>query len=96
MSRMKFGDTMVPNIELDYILVLGYSILYKEYNLTGFNHQKNATHMIIAYFNSDWASGFRDYVHIGFSGTWKMVVSFRSRLYTPYYKNIFMGPPNLP
>ena len=22
----------------------GYSILYKEYNLTGFNHQTNATH----------------------------------------------------
>ena len=39
-SSILFGDTMVPNIEQDYILLLGYSILYKEYNLTGFNHQK--------------------------------------------------------
>ena len=30
---------MVPNIEQDYILLLGYSILYKEYNLTGFSHK---------------------------------------------------------
>ena len=35
-----FGDTMVPNIESDSILLLGYSILYKEYNLTRFNHPK--------------------------------------------------------
>ena len=28
-------------IEKDSILLLGYSILYKEDNLTGFNHQKN-------------------------------------------------------
>ena len=34
---------MVPMIEEDSILLLGYSILHKEYNLTGFNHrQKNA------------------------------------------------------
>ena len=44
MSSILFGDTMVPNIEYGYILLLGYSILYKEYCLTGFNHQKNATH----------------------------------------------------
>ena len=31
---------MVPNIEQDSILLLGYSILYKEYNLTRFNHQE--------------------------------------------------------
>ena len=31
---------MVPNIESGSILLLGYSILYKEYNLTRFNHQK--------------------------------------------------------
>ena len=31
---------MVPNIEYDFILLLGYSILYKDYNLTRFNHQK--------------------------------------------------------
>ena len=36
---------MVPNIEQDYILLFGYSILYKEYNLAKFNHQKNATHL---------------------------------------------------
>ena len=44
LSSVLFGDTMVPNIESDYILLLGYSVSYKEYNLTGFNHQKNATH----------------------------------------------------
>ena len=37
MSSILFGDTMVPDIEF---LLLGYSILYKEYNLTRFNHQK--------------------------------------------------------
>ena len=31
---------MVPNIEYDYILLLGYRILYKEYYLTRFNHPK--------------------------------------------------------
>ena len=31
---------MVPDVEKDSILLFGYSILYKEYNLTGFNHQK--------------------------------------------------------
>ena len=40
MSRILSGDTMVPIIESDYILILGYSILYKEYNLTRFDHQK--------------------------------------------------------
>ena len=34
LSSILFGDTMVPNIEQDYILLLGYSFLYKEYNLT--------------------------------------------------------------
>ena len=43
LSSILFGGFMVPNIESDYILLLGYSILYKEYNLTGFSHQKNAT-----------------------------------------------------
>ena len=36
---------MVPNEEKHYILLLGYSISYEEYNLTGFNHQKKATHL---------------------------------------------------
>ena len=31
---------MVPNIEQDFILLLGYSIQYQEYNLTRFNHRK--------------------------------------------------------
>ena len=31
---------MVPIIEKDCILPLGYSIFYKEYNLIRFNHQK--------------------------------------------------------
>ena len=35
MSSVLFGDTMVPNIEEDYFLLLGYSILYKEYDLIG-------------------------------------------------------------
>ena len=34
-----FGDTMVRDIEYS-VLLLGCSILYKEYNLTGFNHKK--------------------------------------------------------
>ena len=33
-SSILFGDTMVLIIESDSILLLGYSILYKEYNLT--------------------------------------------------------------
>ena len=32
MSSILFGDAMVPNIEHDYILLLGYSILYMEFN----------------------------------------------------------------
>ena len=30
MSSILFGDIMVPNIEQDYNLLLGYSILYEE------------------------------------------------------------------
>ena len=45
MSSILFGNAMVPIFEQDSILFWGYSILYKEYKLTGFNHQKNATHM---------------------------------------------------
>ena len=41
-SSILFGDTMVLIID---ILLLGYSIFNKEYNLTRFNHQKNATHV---------------------------------------------------
>ena len=44
LSCILVGDTMVPNIE-DHILLLGYSILYKEYYLTGLNHQKDTTHL---------------------------------------------------
>ena len=40
-----FRDTMVPIIEYNYILLLGYSTSYKEYNLTRFYHQKNSTHL---------------------------------------------------
>ena len=40
LSSMLFGDTIVPNIESGYILLFGYSISYKEYNLTVFNHPK--------------------------------------------------------
>ena len=40
MSSILFGDNMVLNIEQDPILPLGYSILYMEYYLTKFNHQK--------------------------------------------------------
>ena len=31
---------MAPKLESDYIFLLGYNVLYKEYNLTRFNHQK--------------------------------------------------------
>ena len=34
-SCILFGDTMVPNIEWDYILLLGDSILYKDIILLG-------------------------------------------------------------
>ena len=57
MSSILFGDTMVPIIEQDYILLLGYSILYREYYLTGFNHQKNATHMDLNFLASMHSSG---------------------------------------
>ena len=40
---------MVPMLDLDYILLLGYSILYQEYNLTRFNHQKKVTHVLLRY-----------------------------------------------
>ena len=40
MGSVLFRDTMVPIIEKDSILLLGYSTLYKEYNLIQFNHQK--------------------------------------------------------
>ena len=40
-----FGDTLVPNIGCDYILLLGYSSLYKEHNLTRFNHKKHYSHV---------------------------------------------------
>ena len=39
-SGILFGDTRVPNFEQDSILLLRYSILYKEYKLTRFNYQK--------------------------------------------------------
>ena len=40
MGTILFGCIMVPNIEQGLILLLGYSILYKEYNLTGFIQKK--------------------------------------------------------
>ena len=40
MSSILFGDTLVPNTEKDYILLLEYRILYKEHYLTRFTHQK--------------------------------------------------------
>ena len=40
LSSILIGDTMVSIIEYDYILLLGSSILFKEYNLTRFNHQE--------------------------------------------------------
>ena len=50
MSSILFGDTMVPNMEYDYILLLVYSILYKEYNLTRFIHQKKRySHVVNAH-----------------------------------------------
>ena len=40
LSSILFVDSMVPNIEKDYILLLGYSILHKEDYLTGLSHPK--------------------------------------------------------
>ena len=42
-SSILFGDTMVLNIEKDYILLLGYSLLNKGCNRTGLNHQEITT-----------------------------------------------------
>ena len=39
LGSILFGDTMVPIIESDSILLFGYNILDEEYNLTRFNHQ---------------------------------------------------------
>ena len=38
---------MVPNMESDDVLPLGYSILYKENNLTGLNHKKHYSHGVL-------------------------------------------------
>ena len=46
-SSISWGILLGTNIEEDYIPLLGYSILYKEYNLTGFNHQKNYSCVVI-------------------------------------------------
>ena len=66
LSSISFGDTMVPNIEQDYILLLGKSILHKEYDLTKFNHQ----HKHYSYERS----GF-----LGAGGVWKRRKSCRKR-----------------
>ena len=42
MSSVLFGDTVVPRMGWDCVLLLGYTILYKEHYLTRFNHQKKA------------------------------------------------------
>ena len=47
MSSILFAGTMVPKSRVRLYLPFGYSILYKGYHLTGFNHRKNVTHMII-------------------------------------------------
>ena len=44
-SRILFGDTTVPNKEQDYILLLGYSILYKNIILQGSTTKNNTTHV---------------------------------------------------
>ena len=51
---------MVPNKEEDYILLLGYSISYKEYYLTRFNHQKNTTQMNLS--TSGWRLRAEDFL----------------------------------
>ena len=45
-SSIFLVDTEVPNIESDYILLLGYSILYKEYNLTRVNHHATLVNLV--------------------------------------------------
>ena len=47
LSSISCGDTIAHTIESEYILLLGYSIVHKGYNLTRFKHQKeDATHLI--------------------------------------------------
>ena len=41
LSSTLSGDIMVPTIEEDCFLLLGYAVLYKRYNLTTFNHPQN-------------------------------------------------------
>ena len=37
---------MVPKYRVRLYPPFGYRIFYKEYNLTGFNRQKNASHIL--------------------------------------------------
>ena len=56
---------MLANIEYEYILLLGYSILYiyKEYNLTRFNHQKKSYSHIL--YNSLYTHYFEGRGQVG-------------------------------
>ena len=45
MSGISFGGYYGNHDRVRLYPPFGYSILYKEYNPTGFNHQKNATQM---------------------------------------------------
>ena len=56
-SSILFGDTRVPNLEKDHILLLGYSIFCKEHYLTEFNHQKTRYSHDPRYL-TPWESGY--------------------------------------
>ena len=45
LSSILFGDTMVPNIDLDYILLLGYSFYIRDIILPGSTTKKNTTQL---------------------------------------------------
>ena len=54
---------MVPTIEKEYILLLGHSILYKEYDLARFSHQKNTTQVSLRW--SHYPQGSSPWACIG-------------------------------
>ena len=73
---------MVPNIESEYIFLLGYSIWHKEYYLTGLTTKKNITHLWVSqtiFFNktskdietsASFALGVASFGLYKFSGFW--------------------------
>ena len=49
LSSILFGCIMVPNIESDYILLLGYSIYIRNIILLGLTTKKNTAHLGVSW-----------------------------------------------